>query len=246
MINSNKADKINSGRNIKKTIVPALKEIFFIVTGILIAFYINKWDADNKDNKKALEFIRDVNSDLKKDSLFFGSQGRVIDTIIKYQKIILETKSPDTFSSNGIIYLTLGRLHNVKLTDATYNRMKNSDIFHLPQYETLFKSINTYYSLINIYPENRSRWESTMYESSSNFLTFQNNFELNFDTSTTVLRSETDRQKKLLEFLASVQGRNIIKMSLAREQGMKEMYDEIYKSSKKLVMRTDSVIAKNN
>lgn len=229
-------------KNILKFISSSLKEVVFIVFGILIALYINDWDGNRKNIAEAKEFIQDIKRDLKRDTSVFGDEIRKIGFYTIYQKSILENPTYiDSMSSQDFLSLMAGGYHSIKINDATFNRMKESDIFHLKKYETLFKKFYTYYTFQNIYLGNINDWEIRMYDKSMLYLTYQNNIEISFGDSLTVFQPEKVQKQSIKKLLNSVEGRNNFKLTYIREKTMKNTYERIYNSAVKLLKQTDSL-----
>lgn len=229
-------------KNIIKFITSSLKEVVFIVIGILIALYINDWDVNRKNIAEAKAFILDIKRDLKRDTSVFGDEIRKIGFYNMYQKSILENPTYlDSMSSQDFLSLMGGGYHNIKINDATFNRMKESDIFHIKKYETLFKKFYTYYTFQNTYLGNLNDWEIRMYDKTMLFLTYQNNIEISFGDSLKVFQSEKVQKQSIKKLLNSVEGRNNFKLVYIREKTMKNTYERIYNSAVKLLKQTDSL-----
>jgi hypothetical protein len=229
-------------KNILKFISSSLKEVVFIVFGILIALYIDNWDDNRKKIADAKEFIQDIKTDLKRDTSLFGEEIRRIELYNVYQKSLLENPLfLDSLTSEDFISIMAGGYHNIKINNATFNRMKESDIFHLNKYETLFKKYFLYYTFQNTYLGNVNDWEIRMYDKSMLYLTFQNNIEVSFNDSLKIYQSEKVRKQSIKTLLNSVEGRNNFKLIYIREKTMKNTYERIYNSAIKLLIQTDSL-----
>jgi hypothetical protein len=227
-----------------RLLLSSVKEVVFIVAGILIALYINDWDANRKSIKTAQDFIKDVNADLKRDTTVFGAENRKIDLIIKSQTYILNNSNLDNVSTEDIAGTIGGGFHNIKINDASFNRMKNSDVFHLEKYEEIFKKFNIYYSVYETYLGNRNEWEVKLQETSLKYLVYQDKMEVNFDNKIIIVQDAKARRRAFLVMLHSIEGRNNLKLTLRREEGQKEVYENIFAAATKLVQKTDSILIK--
>lgn len=236
--------KLISGNRIGKYLTYALGEIILIVVGILIAVSLGNRNDDQKDAARAKIFIKELHSDLRRDTTIFGQEIRKIDQIVHYKNMLLQKDSIAGMDTDLIIgVLTVG-YHNIKMNEGSYLKMKESGLVSLDQYDDLLKRINNYYIFNKTYLENRNAWEVGLYERDLNQWVYQDQFEVKMGSTAPDLQNPELKRKNLLQMLESPQGRNVLKMSLVREKLMQETYQLIFKAAHDLLVKVDSLSVK--
>jgi hypothetical protein len=236
--------KLISENRIGKYLTYALGEIILIVIGILVAVSLGNRNDNQKDAARAKILIKELHSDLRRDTTVFGEEIRKIDQIIHYKRMLLEKDSVSQMDTDLMIgVLTVG-YHNIKMNEGTYIKMKESGLVTLDQYEDLLKRINNYYIFNKTYLENRNVWEVGLYERDLNQWVYQDKFEVKMGSIADELQSPELKRKNLIEMLESPQGRNVLKMSLLREKLMQETYQMIFKAANKILVKVDSLSVK--
>lgn len=220
----------------KKYFLHVVSEIFLVVIGILIAVQIDKWNDHQKKLVQAREFITDLKTDLKNDTMVFGAELRKIDQLIAYKKWGLQ--NDDNYKDVPGQYiegLFMSPYHNLKINNLSFQRLKQSEVYSLSKYESFFKKVNVYYTFNQEYLNNFNAWEFEMNAKDLNFWMDQNNFELEMGLikkdSIGMKQADQIRMREMIKMMESPQGRNHLKMALLRENTMRSTYDRIYKDA---------------
>ena len=237
-------NKMIAENKMKSYFIYALGEIILIVIGILVAMNLGDWKDKNDTISLAKTHIKEIQNDLKKDTAVFGSEIRKIDVIMKYKRMILENDSIQKMSPDDFLSVLTVGYHNIKINANSFNRMKESGVVSLKEYEELFKRINSYYTFYNTYLENRNEWEIGLFEKDVNYWLYQNKVEIYMNDSIPVSQNPLIRKKNLMLMLQSPEGRNVVKMSLLREKTMRDTYKFIIKPANKLLIKIDSLSLK--
>ncbi len=219
----------------------AFGEVILIVIGILVAMYLADWNDNQKDIARTEAFIKEIHFDVKRDTTIFREELRKIDLLIRYKSMLLQKDSLNMIETDMIIGILTAGYHNLRINEGSYVKMKESGIATPAVYDKLLKRINNYYVFNKDYLENRNDWEVGLYERDLDHWLFQDKVEIKLGTALTDLQDPVDKRKKLMEMLASPQGRNVLKMSLFRETQMMETYGIIRKSADRLLKHIDSL-----
>lgn len=231
-------------RGYKKYFLYVMSEIMLVVIGILIAVQINKWNDHQKKLVLAREFITDLKRDLKNDTMVFGAELRKIEQLIAYKKWGLQ--NDDNFNGVPGQYiegLFMSPYHNIKINNLSFQRLKQSEVYSLPKYESFFKRVNVYYTFNQEYLNNFNEWEFEMNGKDLNFWMDQNNFELEMGLtkkdSIGMRQADQIRKQEMIKMMESPQGRNHLKMAFLRENTMKSTYERIYKDAIEIIKKID-------
>src|SRR5690606_34244857 len=117
----------------------------------------------------------------------------------------LKNSRLDTLSIYELEAMTLSQYFNIKMNTGAYNRMKESNIWTLQEYQKLYEHISDYYNFNKAYLDNFNRWEAVSHEKETDFWNNQNLFELQFYTgdSIPVFQNASERKTQLINILAS-------------------------------------------
>ena len=222
----------------KKYYKYALGEILLVVVGILIALQISNWNENRIRSNNAAEFVVDFEKDLRKDTSIFGQEIRKIDRIMEYKKWILNLQNFDSIPIDFLEGIPQIGYHNIKINNGTIVRMRNSDVWNTSKYRKVFKRINNYYTFHQTYLNNLNEWEKKGAEKEFSFWNEQDVFEIRFSNldSIPMIQKPRVRKENIVHLLTSINGRNYLKLSLMRENGMSKTYKIIYKEAKELLI----------
>jgi len=219
----------------------AFGEIVLVVVGILIALNVNNWNDMNKNVKLSNEYLNDLKTDLKIDTTIFGAEIRAIKNYTSYLEWGLSLNDFTDVSIEEIEGLAATSYHNVEMNSGTYVRMQLADIWDLEEFKSLFGEISTYYTFYKTYLDNYNDWEQNLYYASFDFWYNQNEFEIQFQPKDSIPLFQKDdlRRESIVNRISSVEGRNMLKTILMREQAMLSTYEIIYKEAARLLKIVD-------
>ena len=225
----------------------SIKEVIFIVIGILIALYINNIDTNIKANNEALDFISEINSELKIDTANLNSTVKYSDKLLKDYLSILKTKNLDTISTSKLIEIYNSPTMMINISDANYSRLKNSNVQFVEKFEDIFKTINIYYTSFNTYKQSANDLELDLYQLNIKDNYLQNDIEIGLPIEgNSIIQDSIIRRKNIIKYFRSIKGRNNLTMMYARMYRMKEASKMAYQFSSKLVTKTDFILKVNN
>lgn len=225
-----------------KSIFSPLKEVFFIVISILIAFNINQWN-EHRETKKAFDtFLKSINTDLKTDTVVLKFAARELKKLANEQKQILLDENTDTLSTDDLSNAVIGRRLSSKLNDGTFLRTKNTKIFELDEYSQLFKRLNLYYIT---HAENLAFMNNMANQMTNESLMFwmgQENFEVTSLDEIPINQPEEVRRKSFHEILNSTKARNYLGNTYSYFKWAGEFYDQLAEQTESLIELTDSLM----
>lgn len=153
--------------NIKNKVLKATGEIIFIVVGILLALYINNWNAGVQNKKLIDSNFHRVYVELEKN--ITESQDNIEGLYNKDSLIYLvmndAVKSKDYFSNFNLAYLIL-YYHNLSLDDKAYQNLIQLDLSDDSRKEQLLFQLKDLNALNEEIKNNNSRMSSFVYEQS--------------------------------------------------------------------------------
>lgn len=237
-------NKLIADNKIKRYLTYAFGEVLLIVLGIMIAMNLDDWNENRKNIATAKTLINEIRFDLKNDTTIFGTEIRKIDVFVKYKKMLLSKDSIANLETKDIIsILTIG-YHNLKISDGTYENMKESEVLTLNEYKDFFKKIKFYYKFQNSYLANLNEWEVNLYERDLNQWVFQNQVEIEFEDITANVQNNIEKREKLISLLQTPICRNTLKLSISKENKIKNIYLNIKNNATKLLKKADSISKK--
>ena len=96
---------INSGST-KKYLLYAFGEIFLVMIGILLALSVNNWNTQNQNNKRELEYINRLISDISVDEGLLTFTDSLVHAKEKaIQRLMVLYLSEEIINSDTLIYL---------------------------------------------------------------------------------------------------------------------------------------------
>ncbi len=131
----------------------AIGEIVLVVIGILIALQINTWNEERKDNKKMKMYVKDLVSDLEKDTVNLNDwlrwSKKEIDELKEIDEYINSPDSMITIDSiiNIVPNINFGNSGPGSLNQETFNTLVSTgDVGLIPEIQmNELKSLNFHY-----------------------------------------------------------------------------------------------------
>lgn len=222
-----------------KYLLYAIGEIFLVVIGILLALQINNWNEKQKKIKLAKEYLIEISNDLKNDTTNFNASIKMIEETIAIKtwglkKENFNNASIDTL--NSLINITTFAL---KMSNQTFEKMKNEDIFGLSVFKDIFSEINNYYTFqqqwFNLYID--SEIENGQKEVDFWFSDQQKvEAEVQLE-EIPMFQSTAKRKQEIISMILSIQGRNHLKLQLANKKNVLLQYEKASSRASELISK---------
>lgn len=133
----------------KFTFKTVLLEIFIVIVGISIAFWVNSWGEERKERALEMEFLRTLRSELATDSVAFASQinnnQEVIDNLYRFVEIC-RTQDYDNDSIPWFVGNFLNRFNWILNTN-TYEMLKSGGNLDIISDFELRNDISSFYKV---------------------------------------------------------------------------------------------------
>ncbi len=220
----------------------AIGEIVLVVIGILIALQIDNWNEDRKERKMSAAFLKEIHKDLQTDTLEFNNAMRQLESLIRRNMIVLGVKKHEVYSDTIWLAIHSGYFHkNMNLR--TFQKIQNSGRTALLGYEDLYNDISLYYTKEHDDLERYLAFDLKRYEIISGKIgevnsgisenqVFESKLEnwleqfpeMNMAGLKHVTLSDSDMSKRYLDFVNSIEGRNILTQHVRRSSLMWEKY----------------------
>lgn len=227
----------------------AIGEIILVVIGILIALQINNWNESRKEKIKAKSFLINIKEDLTLDTIQFNTAAEHVNNAIIDATRLLELKSFTKHKIDTIISLIPNTYYEYSINSQTFDKLINSGVTELSNYNDIFELINIYYTKQKNFYQSVRDWDIEETKKDNDIFLSSSNFEIssvkygNFSTQFYYIQSEKDRREGLTKLLLSVKSRNRIRNALFRKKRIALTYDETNTEAKKII---DSINKKLN
>ena len=136
--------------HLKKNWIRHCFETMVVVAGILIAFYLDNWNEQRKNNILEIQYMERLVEDLKADTTYYGTRiaytKKAVDQLYTFIHEIYKTQMSIEEVKNLFGYLILNTDH-LASQNSTYRELISSGKFDLIQNQVLKKSITDYYWL---------------------------------------------------------------------------------------------------
>ena len=238
----------------------AIGEIVLVVIGILIALQINNWNEDRKERHQAYRYLSEFKKDLVSDTLQFQYISKILTEVIEAEKQTLMVKNNTEDNLDNVTKAMLMSTYERTINKRTFLNIQNSGKSNLLGYEDLFQKLSNYYIETNRdlglqtnydaqqYRDNNAVFERFMrdenYEwslsTSDTFAVFKKQLGLDSVPSLTSLKRNV-----YLDFVNTINGRNIITDNIIRHLYMHDKYAKYYNEAKQLLENINLVLEKN-
>jgi Family of unknown function (DUF6090) len=201
----------------------AIGEIVLVVVGILIALSINNWNETRQNKQQAQKYMKGLIDDLKSDSIQYQISIRAYQSDIRHNSTIFlnddfENIQFDTLNRHLDQFYMVDRL-----TDYTFQKIKNSGLTDLIGSGKTNKAINDYYSITSAHYKEFLNYDKELLIKELNYWLYNSNYEASISTyaiskSLPFQENETQRKKKLIKLINSTMGRNNLRNAIARKE----------------------------
>lgn len=139
----------NLGQNrIAKYALYAVGEIILVVIGILIALQVNNWNEKNKNSKKEVGYLRNLQQDLRIDSLRLAELKNDFEVAVDSKKVF-ETNLDGNYVNDSLVTHFMNQHYFVNdfiPNTTTLDELTNSNGLNLINNEMLRREIVTLYN----------------------------------------------------------------------------------------------------
>ncbi|HUH74191.1 MAG TPA: hypothetical protein VLZ75_07270 [Chitinophagales bacterium] len=223
----------------------ALGEISLLVIGILLAFNLNTWNENRKKSNLTRQYIQEIKQDLNQDKLTFGEQVESINQILTFKKSKINQAEFKESELDELEFLFNSGFSNIKMNNSAYQRYQSSNIIFDGNYSEIIKTIKNYYSFSGEYLNNFNQWEYDVANKEIQYFYFQDFFEVNIspfvDDTIQINQNSKIRNTRKLEFMQSIQSRNILKYGIMRDNTMKDIYTYMIEEANKIITQIENI-----
>ena len=207
----------------------AIGEIILVVIGILIALQLNTSKENKEKSELGFRYLTEMRTELQKDFFNIDRRIRSLELNIKNHEAALSTHNIEALPADSIVMILNPENLDFKISELTFNRMKNLGLSSLTDNDNLNSEINSYYnsavvslnlSLKYLFEELRKYQDYFSYRQDaidSEFL-FSENFEFPSLYKETREEFNTRNKQNAIEFIRSVKGRTLILLDLANKR----------------------------
>ena len=139
--------RLLSENKLSKYLIYAIGEIILVVIGILIALQINNWNEERKESAIIKTYLKSMLVDLKNDANRFDGMIENLDSQIKANSSIFESKKYQLKSIDSIVLSITSYFTDYKIVDQTFQKIKNSGLANQLGSKELNDAINNYYTV---------------------------------------------------------------------------------------------------
>ncbi len=125
----------------------ALGEIVLVVIGILIAFQINNWNEQRKENAKIKTYLKSMFVDLNNDITRFDLIINNMNDQIRNNSLVFQNKNYQTLPMDSVVLTISSYFVDYKIYDQTFQKIKNSGLVDQLGSKQLNDAINNYYTV---------------------------------------------------------------------------------------------------
>lgn len=238
-----------SENKFSKYLIYGIGEIILVVIGILIALQINNWNENQKNRSLALNYLKNVKSDLVQDTTIFSRTLKDMNQFLDYKKWGLQQNDLSNLSSMYLEALTASKYFNIQSNDQAFTKMNDPNVLNMVEFDSVYRKINIYFTFNQDYLKSFNDWDKETSLIESNYWNRQDNFEVTSyitpEDSINIFQNEVERQKALVLMLSSIEGRNQIKFSFFRIKSMQGIYKRQLETATSVLQSIDEILEFN-
>jgi len=214
----------------------AIGEIVLVVIGIIIALQINNWNDSRKDQKQAKTYLKGIVQDLKIDTLAFNKHINNYKELIRKKKLVLIPTDYSKLSVDTLAFFFENGVSSYKISDQTYQKLKNLGVTNLTVNPELTERVNFYYGKTNDLWDVYRNWDSESTTKEEFFWRLeQDNIEMQLKPYALV-QDQKERKERLIELIKSPKGRNYLKFEMERNTRILGFLEETLETTKMLLI----------
>ena len=137
----------------------ALGEILLVMIGILLALQVNNWNENRKNYAKSKNYLTEIESDLKKDTINFNSGIEILNELIADEEWVLSTSDYTYKDVNRLWDCFSGWYMDYEINDRTFQKIQNEGSSKLDGFDSLAEKINNYYTTIKARTKSFTDWD---------------------------------------------------------------------------------------
>ncbi|MFH4966584.1 DUF6090 family protein [Gaetbulibacter sp. M240] len=201
----------------------AIGEIVLVVLGILIALQINNWNEKRKENATISTYLKGIMVDLNNDTKRFDVIIKNLNEQIENNSKVFENKNYQTLPIDSIVLTITSYFNDYKISDQTYQKLKNSGLANQLGSKELNDAINNYYSeelyRFNLYID----YDEKRSTNDDDFWFVTDDYEINpilgqsKNRTLPFLENEEARKIALIKKIESNLGRNNLRNNISRK-----------------------------
>ena len=235
--------RLQTENKVSKYLLYAIGEIVLVVVGILIALQINNWNNDRLNKVLIRSYAKEVSQDLNKDIALMDEAIKAYEGFIAIKEWGLKKKTFTVFQKDSIIMYTTTNYREHKLTNQTFEKIKNSGISEFYQYKDLFDTINNYYTVHYSRYNNWIEWDASWTTKEFEYWLRPNaNYEFNAGNDFPLIKSEDKNSNDLIKEITAPTGRNLMIFSYYRKTTLISEFNKMKILASELVNRINTDI----
>ncbi|MGC1473689.1 MAG: hypothetical protein WA775_13935 [Psychroserpens sp.] len=201
----------------------AIGKIILVVIGILIALQLNTTKENKSKSELGYKYLTEMRTEVQSDLVALDSRIRRLQGNIKNHEAALRTKNIEALPFDSIAMILSPENLDFKISELTFNRMKNLGLTSLTDNDTLNSQISTFYnsrvvnlklSMDYVFEELKRYIDFLMYQQDAIDISFYNQvhkkveFPALYKQSSEALKNEATING--VQFITSVRGRTLI------------------------------------
>jgi len=231
--------KLISENNMGKYFKYAIGEILLVVIGILIALQINNWNEERKEKHKAKSYLINIKEDLALDTIQLSRAIVHIEASMVNTTKLLSLRSFENYEIDSLDKLIPRNFYQYSINSQTFDKLINSGVTELSNYNDVFELINVYYTQQkNLFQAVRD-WDVEETNEDNDLIFGSSSYEISYNNNNPdqsfFVQTPQESHEALTNILLSVKTRNRIRSALFRKKRLASTFSETIAESKKII-----------
>lgn len=226
----------------------AIGEIVLVVVGILIALSINNWNEGRKQRIQATNYLESLVKDLRQDSTEYQVTLEMYRTDIRNNSQIFLNPEYYHFPLDSLVVFIDQYYMVDRLTDQTYQKIKNSGLSDLLGTQEINASVNNYYSFTVSHVKGYFDFDKEWTNKEGDFWYNNPNYETHgsdvISNSLPFMQSDATRKKELIKLINSTPGRNNLRNGINRKELGINLLEKSLEKASDLIQKIEAHLAK--